>query len=54
VVVGSGDKSLGTTRITGQIAEILAQVPDVVKSLTGADLKQFLKDKLKTEPKAEK
>jgi flotillin len=54
VVVGGGDKSLGTTRITGQIAEILAQVPDVVKSLTGADLKQFLKNKLKTEPKTEK
>ena len=54
VVVGGGDKSLGTTRITGQIAEILAQVPDVVKSLTVADLKQFLKNKLKTEPKTEK
>jgi flotillin len=54
VVVGGGDKSLGTTKITGQIAEVLAQVPDVVKSLTGADIKQFLKDKLKTEPKAEK
>ena len=54
VVVGGGDKSLGTTKITGQIAEVLAQVPDVVKSLTGADLKQFLKNKLKTEPKTEK
>jgi len=54
VVVGGGDKSLGTTKITGQIAEVLAQVPDVVKSLTRADLKQFLKNKLKTEPKTEK
>ena len=54
VVIGSGDKSLGTTRITGQIAEILAQVPDVVKSLTGADLKKFLKDKLSSDPKPEK
>ena len=54
VVVGSSDKSLGTTRITGQIAEVLAQVPDIVKTLTGADLKKFLKDKLSSEPKPEK
>jgi len=54
VVVGSSDKSLGTTRITGQIAEVLAQVPDIVKSLTGADLKKFLKDKLSPETKPEK
>jgi len=54
VVVGSSDKSLGTTRITGQIAEVLAQVPDIVKTLTGADLKKFLKDKLSSDPKPEK
>jgi flotillin len=54
VVVGSSDKSLGTTRITGQIAEVLAQVPEVVKTLTGADLKKFLKDKLSSDPKPEK
>lgn len=54
IVVVGGDKSLGTTRITGQIAEILAQVPDVVKTLTGADLKKFLKDKLSSDPKPEK
>jgi len=54
IVVVGGDKSLGTTRITGQIAEVLAQVPEVVKALTGADVKQFLKDKLKNEPKTGK
>ena len=54
VVVGSSDKSLGTTRITGQIAEVLAQVPEVVKTLTGADLKKFLRDKLSSDPKPEK
>jgi len=54
VIVGSGDKSLGTTRITGQVAEVLAQMPDVVKSLTGVDLKKFLKDKLSPEEKEEK
>jgi flotillin len=54
IVVVGGDKSLGTTRITGQIAEVLAQVPEVVKTLTGADLKKFLKDKLSSDPKPEK
>jgi flotillin len=54
VIVGGGDKSLGTTKITGQVAEILAQMPDVVKSLTGVDLKKFLQDKFSTEEKKEK
>jgi flotillin len=54
IVVIGGDKSLGTTRITGQVAEVLAQLPEVVKSLTGADLKKFLRDKLSPEDKAEK
>ena len=51
IVVVGGDKSLGTTKITAQIAEVLAQVPDVVQSLTGTDLKKFLKDKLNPEEK---
>jgi len=57
IVVVGGDKSLGTTRVTGQVAEILAQLPEVVKSLTGADITQFLRDKLSPEkpaPKIEK
>jgi len=54
IVVVGGDKSLGTTRITAQVAEVLAQLPDVVKSLTGADLKKFLKDKLSPEEKSGK
>jgi len=49
VIVGGGEKSLGTTKITGQVAEILAQLPEVVKALTGADLTKFLKDKLNPE-----
>ena len=36
------------------MAEILAQVPDVVQSLTGADMKKFLKDKLSPENKPPK
>jgi flotillin len=57
IVIVGGDKSLGTTRVTGQVAEILAQLPEVVKSLTGADITQFLRDKLSPEkpaPKIEK
>ncbi len=50
IVVVGGDKGLGTTRITGQVAEILAQMPDIVQSLAGVDLKKFLKDKLSPAP----
>jgi len=46
IVVVSGDKNLGTTKITSQVAEILAQMPEVVKSLTGVDFKDYLKKKL--------
>jgi flotillin len=46
IVVVGGDKELGTTRITAQVAQVLAQMPEVVKSLTGADITQFLKAKL--------
>jgi flotillin len=49
VVVGGGDQSLGTTKITAQVAEILAQMPDVVKSLTGVDLKKYLQQKFSAE-----
>jgi len=46
IVVIGGDKGLGTSKITGEITEILAQMPEVLKALTGADLSKFLKDKL--------
>jgi flotillin len=54
VIVGGGDKSLGTSKITGQVAEVLAQMPDVVKSLTGVDLKKYFQEKLSPEDKKEK
>ncbi len=50
VIVGGGEKGLGTTKITGQVAEILAQMPDIVQSLAGVDLKKFLRDKLSPAP----
>ena len=46
IIVVGGEKGLGTTRITGQVAEIMAQMPEIVQSLAGVDLKKFLKDKL--------
>ncbi len=51
IVIVSGDKDLGTTKITGQVAQVLAQMPEVVKSLTGADIREFLKSKLSPEAK---
>jgi len=45
IVVIGGDRGLGTSKITGEITEILAQMPEVVKALTGADLSKFLRDK---------
>lgn len=43
VMVNSGDGSLGASKITGQVAEVLAQLPTIVESLTGMDLTAFLK-----------
>jgi flotillin len=54
VVSGGGDKSLGTTKITAQVAEVLSQLPEVVKSLTGVDLKKLLQEKFSPEEKKEK
>ncbi len=49
IVIVGGDKELGTTKVTAQVAQVLAQLPEVVKSLTGADITQFLKNKLSPE-----
>lgn len=54
IIVVGGEKTLGTTRITAQVAEILAQMPEVVKSLSGVDLQKFLKDKLMPDEKEKK
>lgn len=51
IVVVGGDKNLGTTKLTSQVAEILAQMPEVVKSLTGVDMKDYLKKKFSPEKK---
>ncbi len=54
VVVGGGDKALGTTKITAQVAEVLSQMPEVVKSLTGVDIKKYFQDRFSPEDKKEK
>jgi flotillin len=51
IVIVGGDKELGTTKVTAQVAQVLAQMPEVVKSLTGADIREFLKSKLSPEVK---
>lgn len=45
LVGGSGDS--GASQITGQVANVIAQLPTVVQSLTGVDLIKLLGDKLK-------
>jgi len=53
IVLVGGDKGTGATKITGQVADVLAQMPDVVKSLTGVDLKKYFQTKLSPEKKTE-
>lgn len=53
IILVGGDKGTGATKITSQVADILAQMPDVVESLTGIDLKKYFKEKLTPEKKEE-
>jgi flotillin len=49
IILLGGDKGTGASKITAQVADVLAQMPDVVKSLTGVDLKKFLREKLNSD-----
>ena len=42
VIVGGSDGSVGVSKITEQVAQVLAQLPTVVESLSGIDLKKLL------------
>jgi len=55
IVMIGGDKGTGANQITGQVTQILAQMPEVLKALTGADISEYLKNKFssKTEAKAQ-
>jgi flotillin len=46
IILLGGDKGTGASKITAQVADVLAQMPDVVESLTGVDIKKFLREKL--------
>ena len=48
-LVGGSNGELGTDQLTGQIAKIASQAPDVIKSLTGIDIAKYLRDKLASE-----
>ena len=51
IVLVGGDKGTGATKITAQVADILAQMPDVVESLTGVDLKKYFQAKTQVKDK---
>jgi len=42
-IIMVGDGASGASKLTGQVASILAQLPDVVQSLSGIDLKKIMK-----------
>jgi len=54
IVLVNSDKDLGMSKISGQVAQVLAQMPDIIQTLTGADIKKFLQEKLSPEKKTEK
>jgi len=43
IVLVSNDGKLGTSKITGEVASMMAQLPTVVKNLSGFDLEGWLK-----------
>jgi len=43
IVMVSNDGKMGTSKITGEVASMMTQLPTVVKSLTGFDLEDWLK-----------
>lgn len=53
IVLVGGDQGTGATKITSQVADVLAQMPDVVQSLTGVDIKKYFQEKMKTESQDE-
>ncbi|MDZ7261334.1 MAG: SPFH domain-containing protein [candidate division KSB1 bacterium] len=44
MVDGGGDGSLGVSRITQQVAQVLAQLPTVIESLSGLDMTRLLEN----------
>ncbi|UCD18615.1 MAG: flotillin [Candidatus Zixiibacteriota bacterium] len=44
IVMVSNDGKMGTSKITGELASMMTQLPTVVKSLSGFDLEQWVKN----------
>jgi len=44
IVLVGNDGVSGASRITGQVAGVLAQLPAIVQSLTGTDIKSYLEN----------
>jgi len=42
IVGGAGDGPLGASKVTGEVARVMAQLPTIVESLGGTDLKKLL------------
>ncbi len=42
-IIMVGNSADGASKITGQVAQVLAQLPSVVEALSGIDIKEFLK-----------
>ena len=42
MVMINGDGDLGASKVTAEVARVMSQVPDVVESLTGVQLKSML------------
>ena len=51
IVLVGGEKGTGATKITAQVADVLAQMPDVVEALTGVDLKKYFQAKTQVKEK---
>ncbi|OQX92198.1 MAG: flotillin [candidate division Zixibacteria bacterium 4484_95] len=42
-IIMVGNSADGASKVTGQVAQVLAQLPSVVEALSGIDIKEFLK-----------
>jgi len=50
VMIGNSDEtSKGAANITGQVSNVIAQLPEIVNSLTGVDLRKLIEKKLSTD-----